>query len=89
MKNVHLLLGFVLILISISIYAKRLVKKKIYFEGEFYMQKLYSGTNPIDNLKFSEPGMKLRHITLTPKILYYSDSSKEKRFIKGTYKFHF
>jgi len=83
MKNIHSLLAFILTIILISISSKKLVKKTIYLEAELYLQKLYSGTNPIDNLRYSEPGMKLRYITLTPKILYYSDNKKEKKQIQG------
>ena len=88
MKNVHLIGGFLIILLSIALAAKpktkaKKAKKKVFFQGDFYMQKLYSGTNPMDNLKFSEARMRLRHITLTPKILYYSRNAKEKMMIKG------
>ncbi len=85
MKDSKLIVGLIIILISIAFAAKpkSKPKKKVFFEGEFYLQKLYSGTNPMDNLKFSEKSMKKRHITLTPKILYFSKNAKEKRMIKG------
>ncbi len=85
MKNSQLMIGLIIVLISIAFAAKpkSKPKKKVFFEGEFYLQKLYSGTNPVDNLKFSEDSMKKRHITLTPKILYFSKNAKQKRMIQG------
>lgn len=85
MKNLQLIVGIIIVLISIASAGKPKSKhkKKIFLQGDYYLQKLYSGTNPMDNLKFSEKSMKLRHITLTPKILYYSKNAKEKRNIQG------
>jgi hypothetical protein len=56
---------------------------KPYFEGYFYLQRLYPGISSLDNLKFSASKAKLKYFTLNEKFLYFSKSIKDKTKIEG------
>lgn len=91
MKSKYLLAIFfiVIYIISVNCNAKSDKKKaskktyKPYFEGYFFLQRLYPGIAALDNLKYSSTKSKLRYFTLNEKFIYFSKSSKDKLKIKG------
>ncbi len=73
---------------SLSKPNKSSVKKKTQplkpiFQGYFYLQRLYPGVIPIDNLKYSSYKSKLKYIVLNEKFLYYTKSSDDTTKIQG------
>ena len=91
MKSRFLLAIFCIIIYIISVNSitnsEKKVSKKIkykpYYEGYFFLQRLYPGVVALDNLKFSSSKSKLRYFTLNEKFIYFSKNSKDKLKIKG------
>ena len=91
MKQKNLLAIFCILIYVVSVIcmvkpAKKPSNKKSYkpyFEGYFYLQRLYPGIAALDNLKFSSTKSKLRYFTLNEKFIYFSKNSKDKMKIKG------
>ena len=86
MKSRFLLAIFCIIIYIISVNSitnsEKKVSKKIkykpYYEGYFFLQRLYPGVVALDNLKFSSSKSKLRYFTLNEKFIYFSKNSKDK-----------
>ena len=58
-------------------------KDKIIYKGYFFLQRLFPGTDPIANIKYSSSELKLKYFSLNHKLLYYSNSKKQSRQIDG------
>ena len=58
-------------------------KVNVLFKGYFFIQRLFPGTDPIGNIKYSSSSFKLKYFSLNDKLLYYSNSSEKSREIVG------
>ena len=91
MKQNYLLAIFFILIYTFSVSCNTTAVKtsatkktyKPYYEGYFYLQRLYPGIAALDNLKFSSERSKLRYFTLNEKFIYFSKNSRDKLKIKG------
>lgn len=84
MKSFHIFTIILFLLIMYSISEKP--KNKETFTGYFYIKQLYSGPDPISSLLISRQKMQLKFFTLTKRMLYYSQTDKDRNQVEDSIK---
>ncbi len=62
---------------------KKVKKGKVFFQGYFFIQELFPGTDALANLLYSSSTPKLKYFSLNSKLLFYSNSKKKSRQIQS------
>ena len=84
-ESLYIFILFLIFSFSISVKDEE-IEGKIMYQGYFYLQKLYPGVDPVENLGYSSNFPVLKYISLNEKFLYYTNSIEESRQIEGILK---